>query len=76
VKIRMKVIARGAEFAADPGDVLDVSERMAEALVDGGAADLIFDDAPKASAPVVAETAEAPAADETATVPRKGKGKR
>jgi hypothetical protein len=72
MRVRMKVIARGPEFAADPGDVLDVSERMAEALLDGGAADLVFDDVAKAVAPPAPETAEAPTVAET----RKGRGKR
>jgi hypothetical protein len=71
----MKTIARGPEFSADPGDVLDVSERMAEALLDGGAADLVFDDVAKAVAPSAVETAEAPVAAEMAS-PRKGRGKR
>jgi hypothetical protein len=39
--VKMKTVARGAEFSADPGDERDVADDFGQALVDGGYAELI-----------------------------------
>ena len=60
----MKVIARGPEFSADPGAVLEVPEVFGRSLVASGAAEEIV-------APPAVEAAVAPPAPEEAVADRR-----
>lgn len=76
MQIRMKSIAAGPEWSAQPGQSIDLPEAEARQLVEGGYAEDL-DAAPVETAddpgPDDAETAEAPgsAGAETATAKRK-----
>jgi len=69
MKVRMKTLARGPAFMADPGDVLDVPEAMGRSLVAAGSAEEV---AEASQPPLVmsVEEAIAPPAAETAVEPR------
>jgi hypothetical protein len=40
----MKTVARGPDFAADPGDLKTVSDAFGQALVDAGSAEKVDED--------------------------------
>ncbi len=54
MKVKMLTLARGPEFNADPGQVVDVAEDLAIALVYAGSAEEVKDAKP---APVAAPPA-------------------
>lgn len=64
-KIQMKSILAGPAFCADPGQIVDCDEALAERLVAGGYAKRL-DTPPERPAPAPVEVAIAPSAPETA----------
>ncbi len=77
MKIRMKTTARGPEFNADAGKVVDVPEAFALELKTRGFADFVDPD-PTAPAPAPGgvEDATAPPAAETADAPENRRRRR
>lgn len=64
MKVRMKTVSRG-KVNADPDDVVDLSKKDAQELLDGGYAEPVGRQVETATEPQAEETAEA-------TKPRKG----
>lgn len=63
MRVRMKSIIAGPNINASPGDIIDVAQAFAYALIESGAAEQIDDDPPrKAAAIVQPETAAMPPA--------------
>lgn len=68
MKVRMKTTARGSEFSANAGDVIDVDKDTAKELLNGGYAEPVG---------VEVETTTEPEPDEAAEEkPRKNRPKR
>lgn len=60
MKVRMKTIARGGVLNANPGDEVEVSDKLAADLLNGGYAERVDPEPETATEPPPAETAEAP----------------
>lgn len=75
MRIKAKVVLRGAALTADPGAVVEVSDVVGAALLKCGAAERVEEAAPAFVAPEV-EVAEAPAPEETAVAPEGDRPKR
>ena len=75
MRVKAKVVLRGAALTADPGAVVEVSDVVGAALLKCGAAERVEEAAPVFVAPAV-EMAEAQAAEETALAPEADRPKR
>lgn len=74
MKVRMKTTARGPDFSADAGNVVEVSEDRALQLVEAGAAE--FEEEPVRQAPPLVETATVDSQVETAEAPEGRRGRK
>jgi hypothetical protein len=74
VKVKLRTILCGPQFAGGAGDTIDVPRPIGDDLVLGGYAELV-DEGPLEAAAVI-ETAQAPEAPEAAVEPRPRKGKK
>ncbi|MBW8814030.1 MAG: hypothetical protein JF588_11450 [Caulobacterales bacterium] len=72
MQVKMKTVARGADFNADPGQTVPVSDDFGQALIDGGYAELVGEAPASKRRKAVAgpaETREAPAPEAETPAP-------
>lgn len=75
MRVKLRTILCGPQFSGGAGDTIDVPRPVGDDLVLGGYAEVVEDE-PRAAAPAVIETAQAPEAPEAAVEPRPRKGKK